>query len=204
MNRKYLLVSLALFFFASSASEQALAGSSDTVKITIINPVNEHHAGVKDSNFVARITASIDTGWIAASLGFTWGTKPEDSINWTVDSAVLGPALQLWDLAFATLKTDSATTVLIGGADFFANNPFGPGTDLLLADIYFSLRPGNNFTAGSDMIIDSTFVPPAGPWLVTLVVVDTGSSNRSPSFTGAQKVTFNNIEEVTDAPLPTT
>ena len=61
MNRKHLLVSLALLVFASSASAQTLPGLSDTVKITIINPTNEHHAGIIDSDFVARILVSNDT-----------------------------------------------------------------------------------------------------------------------------------------------
>lgn len=197
MNCKHLLVSLALIVFASSASTQTLPGLSDTVKITIINPVNEHHGGIRDGNFVARVLVSNDTAWIGATLGFTWGTKPEDSINWILDSVVLGPGIAAWTIPQIRIDTAAAQT-LLGGIDIGAF-PYGPGSDMVFADLYFSLKPGNTFLAGSDMIIDSTFVPPAGKWLG---VTDFG--DRAPRFTGAQKVTYNDIQINTGAPLPTT
>ncbi|MCH9031205.1 MAG: hypothetical protein IIB00_02960 [candidate division Zixibacteria bacterium] len=187
LRRAMIITSLMILFPINSAHSQTPPSLTDTVKLSLIGIDSTLTVG--DSSFAVNVLVSNDTGWIAAVLGFTWGTTPQDSINWKLDSVVLGPGILAWAFPFVKLDSNNAR-VLIGGVDFFGFKLFGPGTNLDYATMFFSLKPGNTWTLSSSLVIDSTFVPPAGPWLASLV----GGLDRTPRFAGALILTNDSID----------
>ena len=183
MKKKILLLSLATLLLSVGVSAQTLPGLTDTVKLKVV--ANEHWDGILDSTFVIQVLISHDTAYSGGTLGFTWAS---DSANWKLDSATYGPGLALWELK--NINMLQPAKVLVGGAKLFAPD-IAAGTDQEWCKLWFSLKTPNTWTTGSEITIDSAFVPPAGPFVVTY----TGSRTRQPRFVGGQKVTYNDVRQ---------
>lgn len=195
----------------SKVTAQPQQSAADTVYLTIENA--EDAAGVKDGNFVVNIFLSLNTSnMFALTLGLTWdrhftnpppGTILHSTSDWQYDSLI-------WQGVYANTGTwngstvpppdslaDSLGGVTVGGVSFTASAP--TGSDQLIAKLYLSLAPGNSWGAGSEVMIDTTFVPPVGEYLLVLV----SGTSILPTFLGAKKVTFNDIKIGDESVLPT-
>ena len=184
--RKLALWTGLMMVFATGAFAQLLPGVTDTVRLAVVG--DEHYSGVQDGNFAIQVRISHDTAWSGGSLGFTWAS---DSVDWQYDSTVFNLAVVTWEIRQSTslALANSMAKAVIGGVAFSGASNIAAGQDQLFATIYFSLKSGQTFTAGESVTIDSSFVPPAGPFQV----VYPGILNRKPRFKGAQLVTFNDV-----------
>lgn len=194
--KKTILIATALAIF-SAGSAFAQPSVSDTIKLVVIG--GEDAGGVQDGSFGIQVLISHDSAIAGGGLGFTWN----DTANWRLDSIVLGPEVSAWtfpsktDTAFA----NSIGMFITGGVDFGAAS-MPAGTDQLWCEFWFSLKAGNNWGAGKEMTVDSTFFPPSGPFLV--VYTGLGATEVTPIFTGAKIVTFNDVQVNSDGVLPAT
>lgn len=189
--KKTLLATLALTLGLTGAAFAQSANDFVTLKIDAADVQN----GVQDGNFSVAVWITLDSAINGGTLGFSWS----DFSNWRLDSVVNGPAISSWEIAPPpdTAAANLIGKVLLGGAAIFASTAAGP--DQLFATMYFSLKSGNTWTTGSDMLIDSTFVEPGGEFV--LIRTPSGT-NFLPTFTGAHLVTFSDALGDDGAALP--
>lgn len=193
MKLRTLIMTLAVTLVCSGAFNHVQATTTDSVKLKILDPSVE--ANGAQGSFSVQVLVSVDAELSGGTLGFSWS----DKLNWQLDSVSFGPALLAWPIKTTTPIPDAnaAGMVLIGGADI-VGNPFPAGPDQLYATIWFSETVGTTWNAGDEMIIDSVFVPPGGDFI--FILLSTGAS-ITPHFEGVQKVTFNDVEIVSDGSL---
>jgi len=192
-----------------SSAVKAQPSAADSVYLTIEN--NEDQLGVTDGNFVVNIWISLNTaGMTGATLGITWdryfvnptpdGTITHSTSDWQYDSLIYqgnftNPALWFTAPPIDSIA-DSLGAVTVGGVSFGSSIPVG--SDQLMAKLYLSLAPVNSWQAGSEVTLDSSFVPPASDFLMTLT-----SGTIIPTFLGARVVTYNDIKIDDGSALPT-
>lgn len=186
-------MTLAATLVCSGVFAQVPGATPDTVKLKILD-ANVELNGARGS-FSVQILVSLDSALNGGSLGFSW----DDTANWRYDSTAFGPSLLAWPIHTASSDSiaNSLGAVLIGGADFFVA-PFPAGPDQLWATMYFSEKSGNSWAAGDQMLIDSAFVDPGGDFLL---LYDGSGTQVAPHFTGAQKVTFTDVDVISDGSL---
>lgn len=193
--KKVLTLALGLVLAFAAIGSAQTPSDADTVWLTIEG--DEGAPGVKDGSFVVHIWVTVGMGLSGGTLGFRW----DDTNNWRVDSGVYGPVTAAWEIK-APVPIDTAIAnaegaALIGGAAIAGTTAPGPGQ--LYGSIYFSEKAGSTWGAGSTMGIDSSFVPPAGDF----ILIQTDNSSIIPTFLGAILVTFNDADDgVVDAALP--
>jgi len=182
-----------------SSAVKAQPSAADSVYLTIEN--NEDSAGVQDGNFVVNIWLSLNTGpMTGATLGITWDRYfvasdsliPHSTSDWQYDSLVYQGvfAAPPW-MAPPPVESiaDSLGALTVGGLVFGAGG-MPTGSNQLMAKLYLSLAPVNSWGAGSQVKIDSSYVPPASDFLITL----TAGRSIVPTFVGAKVVTYNDIK----------
>ena len=191
-------MTLAATLVCSGAFAQVPGATPDTVKLKILDPSVEAN-GARGS-FSVQVLVSLDSALSGGTLGFSWS----DKLNWQLDSVSFGPGLLAWPIKTSTPIPDAnaAGMVLFGGADI-VGNPFPAGPNQLWGALWFSETVGTTWNAGDEMIIDSVFVPPGGDFLLIYEAAVPGGpqTSVSPNFTGAQRVTFTDIEVVSDGSL---
>ena len=156
------------------AHGQLLPGFTDTVKLV---PQGLETGNLElNGQFSIQVLVSHDTAYKAGQLGFTWVS---DSADWKLDSVTYGPDLALWELRNINLLQPGK--VLVGGAKLFAPD-IAAETNQEWCKLWFTLKPGNTWSAPKTLTVDSTFVPPSGPFQVTY----TGDAPRKriPRFVG--------------------
>lgn len=192
MKLKTLIMTLAATLVCSGVFAQGpVPGATpDTVKLESVD------ANGATGTFTVQVLISLDSAVSGGNLGFSWS----DTANWRYDSVSFGPGLLAWTVHTATSDSlaNSLGKVLFGGADFFGLAAIPAGPDQLFGTIWFSEKVGNTWMAGDEMLIDSVFVPPGGDFLL---IYNGSGTQVSPNFMGAQKVTFTDVEIVSDGSL---
>ena len=162
------------------------ACDKDSVRIIITN--GEDTTGVIDSSFVAQIYVKPDVQIIAGTLGFSWA---QGNCCWYLDTVVFGPVVGSWATISYTPRTgsggsDANSWVLTGGSKNPTQASLTPGSSYLWAELHFKLIPGTagSWNLGSQMKLDTTYIPPAGPF----VLVHTNQLPYPPAFAGSVTV----------------
>ena len=126
--------------------------------------------GIRDTVIVAKVTTNAglrvgvpvrvynDENLGGYSLGFVWNSNDVTFDSASYIGTRLSPATQ------KLLTVDNPNhRVLVGFADFSALNPLTPGNGLVFT-MWFAISPG---AADQFVAIDSTFVPPAGKFVLS-------------------------------------
>ncbi|MBN4057149.1 T9SS type A sorting domain-containing protein [bacterium AH-315-J21] len=207
MKRILMIVAVLVLTLGFGSGVKAQPSLADTVYLTIEG--SEAASGAETNGaFVVNVFVSFSTGnMTGATLGITWDrhfTTPDapshTTSEWQFDSIVYQGAFAPGG-AWFTVPTPNATPDSIGGVTVGGVSFSGgvlPGPDQLMAKIFLSLNTVNNWTAGSEVTLDSTFLPPASEFLLIFP-----SATVTPTFLGAKKVTFNDIKLDDGSVLPT-
>jgi len=146
------------------SDEDGIGDVCDKDSIYIIIENGQDSTGIRDSSFIIEIllkTADTVTG---GNLGFTWA---DGNTCWQLDTVIFGPELNQWNVRDYTPPggpngSDLNSWVAIGGAAFPENPYMLPDTTYLWAELHFEHQnPSPQWALGSQMILDSSFVPPA-------------------------------------------
>jgi len=149
----------------------------DSIYIVIEN--NQDSTGIRDSSFIVEIELKTVDTITGGNLGFTWA---DGNACWQLDTVIFGPELEQWDFHEHTPPdgpngSDLNSWVAIGGAAFPGNPYLMPDTTYQWAALHFSLNESApQWTLGSQMVFDSSFVPPAN----TVTLAHSGGAEITP------------------------
>ncbi len=208
MKRTLTIIAVVALAMGLNSTVKAQPSLTDTVYLTIENA--EDTAGVTDGNFVVNVFVSYaGSNMTGGTFGITWDryfsngdpAPTASTSDWQFDSLIYQGAFApggAWNTVPPPKAiADSLGAVTVGGFSF--SGGVAPGSDQLMAKIYLSLKTVNSWTAGSEVTLDSSFLPPSSDFLMVLA-----AGSRVPTFLGAKKVTFNDIKVEDGSPLPKT
>lgn len=182
MKSKLFLAMVALLLAVPFVTGSAIvcgtdAGQPDTVRIgPVVVPVV-----TPGQIFDVPVYLFADEAISALSLGLKWSSPA----NVRYHSAVLNPAWQTGDYTFSTQIDRSDTTIGLVGLGAYTFDPVFPIPASNDAQLLFTVKFQTKTGAVPTLIsIDSSFFPPAGPWLLSPAEGGTGDG-ICPEFVNA-------------------
>ncbi|MFH2054885.1 MAG: hypothetical protein ABIJ61_02905, partial [bacterium] len=172
---QYMLLALVGLLLIPAAAMADDPGERDTVRVVY----TETDPGV---DAAVPVTIFNDENVGGFSLGFSW-----DSPDITVDSVSFVGSRATPFFAVAPVIDNANQTVLTGWVDFTGALPLTPGDGLVLT-IWFHVPPS---TPDQFVYLDSTFIPPAGTFVLSLI----SGGSASPEYQG-------NFIKIGDPPPP--
>ncbi len=205
MKRILMIVSVLVLTLGFGSSVKAQPSLADSVYLTI--DVTPNPSGIQ--SFVVNVfLTNSGANMTGSTFGITWdrhftssAAPPRSTSDWQFDSlvyqGVFAPGGAWTTLPTSDATADSVGAVIVGGFSFTGGVP--AGSNRLMARIYLSLAAGNSWVEGSTVTLDSTFIPPAGDF----VIGDALGGSVIPTFLGTKVVTFTDIRIDDGSVLPT-